>query len=202
MSWHLSGNMVETCNCALLCPCILDLTTSPTEGDCRAAIAFKIDKGEKEGVNLDGLSFIYVLLAPGPMADGGHTAGVIIDENADDEQTKALTEIATGEVGGPMEAFGALISNNAGIEKRPITFSQDGMKHSVQAGDLVDQSCEAIAGAVNENEPISLDNVPHPSGARLPLAKAIKTSINVFGITWNDDSGIRNGHINTFSWSN
>ena len=118
------------------------------------------------------------------------------------KQTKALTEIATGEVGGPMEAFGALISNNAGIEKRPITFSQDGMKHSVQAGDLVDQSCEAIAGAVNENEPISLDNVPHPSGARLPLAKAIKTSINVFGITWNDDSGIRNGHINTFSWSN
>ena len=57
-SWQISGEYMETCNCALLCPCITsNLTAWPTEGDCKAAVAMRIDKGSKDGVQLDGLAF-------------------------------------------------------------------------------------------------------------------------------------------------
>ena len=108
--WHIEGDYMETCNCDFLCPCITsNLTAVPTEGDCKAAIAMKITKGEKDGVSLDGLSFIVLLHAPGAMADGNIKVGLIVDEKASDEQTAAIGDIATGAAGGPMEALGPLV---------------------------------------------------------------------------------------------
>ena len=69
--WRIEGQYMETCNCTYVCPCpTSNLTARPTEGDCKAAIALRIDKGQKDGVKLDGVSFIVVLRSPGPMADG------------------------------------------------------------------------------------------------------------------------------------
>ena len=69
--WQISGQYMETCNCALLCPCITsNLAARPTEGDCKAAVAMRIDKGSKDGVKLDGLAFIVMLHSPGAMGDG------------------------------------------------------------------------------------------------------------------------------------
>ena len=100
--WNIEGDYMETCNCDFLCPCITsNLTAIPTEGDCKAAIAMKITKGEKDGVSLDGLSFIVLLHAPSAMADGNIKVGLIVDENASDEQTAAISDIATGAAGGP-----------------------------------------------------------------------------------------------------
>lgn len=49
-TWTITGQYMETCNCAFLCPCITsNLTAQPTEGDCKAAVALHIDKGEKDG---------------------------------------------------------------------------------------------------------------------------------------------------------
>ena len=49
MGWNIEGQYVETCNCAFLCPCITsNLSAQPTEGDCKAAIAMRIDSGEKD----------------------------------------------------------------------------------------------------------------------------------------------------------
>ena len=63
--WRVEGQYMETCNCTYLCPCISsNLTARPTEGDCKAAIAMRIDKGEKDGVKLDGLSFIVLMHSP------------------------------------------------------------------------------------------------------------------------------------------
>ncbi len=53
--WHIEGEYMETCNCAFLCPCITsNLAAEPTEGDCKAALALRVDRGEKDGVKLDG----------------------------------------------------------------------------------------------------------------------------------------------------
>ncbi|MDN3720556.1 DUF1326 domain-containing protein [Roseibium salinum] len=114
---------METCNCDFVCPCITsNLEAVPTEGDCKAAIAMRIDKGEKDGVRLDGLSFIALLWSPGAMAEGNIKVGLIIDERADEAQTAAITEIATGAAGGPMEALGPLVGEMAGVEKAAHQF--------------------------------------------------------------------------------
>ncbi|MBC8239880.1 MAG: DUF1326 domain-containing protein [Alphaproteobacteria bacterium] len=109
--WNIEGQYMETCNCAFICPCIgSNLTAEPTEGDCKAAIAMQITHGEKDGVGLDGLSFIVLSHAPGAMADGNIKVGLIVDEKADDAQTEAIGAIATGAAGGPMAALSPLVA--------------------------------------------------------------------------------------------
>jgi hypothetical protein len=200
--WRIEGQYMETCNCTFLCPCIgSNLTAPPTEGDCKAALALRIDKGQKDGTKLDGVSFIVLLHSPGAMAQGNMTVGLIIDERASDAQVKAIADIATGAAGGPMAALAPLVGKVAGVEKRPIRFEKDGMKFSVKAGELIDQAIEGVPGPARPGEPIYLDNTGHPVNARLALAKATRSKFDAFGIRWNDSSGTRNGHFAPFAWS-
>lgn len=201
-SWQISGQYMETCNCAMLCPCITsNLAGRPTEGDCKAAVAMRIDKGSKDGVALDGLAFIVMLHSPGAMGDGNITVGLIIDESASEQQADAISAIATGAVGGPMAALGPLVGKVAGIERRPIEFKVDGLNRVVRAGDLVDQACEGLPSVSNPGEAIGVDNTAHPVNSRLSLAKATRSRFNVFGIDWNDTTGTKNGHFAPFAWA-
>ena len=201
-NWRIDGEYMETCNCALLCPCITsNLTARPTEGDCKAAIALRIDKGQKDGVNLDGLAFIVVMHSPGPMAAGNITVGLVIDERATEPQAEAIGAIATGSVGGPMAALGPLVGRIAGVERRPISFEINGLTRAVKAGNLVDQACEGIASASAPDQAIVVDNTAHPVNKRLSLAKATHSVMHAFGIDWEDNTGTRNGHFAPFSWA-
>ena len=200
--WKIEGQYMETCNCSFICPCIgTNLAALPTEGDCKAAIAMKIDRGRKDDVSLDGLAFIVMMHAPKAMAEGDIKVGLIIDEAADDRQAEAIAAIASGTAGGPMAALGPLVGEVAGIERRPIRFESDGLKFTVTAGELVNQTCEGVESAVAPGEPLYIDNVAHPVNSKLALARASTSSMHVFGIDWDDNSGTRNGHFAPFSWS-
>ena len=201
-SWQISGQYMETCNCTLLCPCITsNLTARPTEGDCKAAVTLHIDKGAKDGVKLDGLSFIVMMHSPGAMGQGNMNVGLIVDDKATDQQVEAISAIATGSAGGPMAALAPLVGRIAGIERRPIAFEADGLRRSVRAGDLVDQACEGVASVGDPSQAICIDNTAHPVNSRLSIAKAVRSKFNAFGITWNDSTGTRNGHFAPFSWA-
>jgi hypothetical protein len=201
-TWQISGEYMETCNCTMLCPCITsNLAATPTEGDCKAAVTMRIDKGEKDGVGLDGLSFIVMLYAPGAMGAGNMSVGLIIDERATDAQAEAISAIATGAVGGPMAALAPLVGNIAGVERRPIQYEMNGLKRAARAGDLVDQACEGIPSLSAPGEAIGIDNTAHPVNSRLNLAKATRSMFNVFGFKWNDSTGKRNAHFAPFSWA-
>ena len=202
MAWQIQGQYMETCNCAYLCPCIVtNLTGKPTEGGCKAVIGMQIEKGQKDGVRLDGLAFAVVVSSPGPMADGDMTVGLIVDERADQQQTDAIAAISTGAAGGPMAVLAPLVGRVAGVEKRPIRFDSQGMTFVFKAGELVEQACEGVASMADPNVPIYLDNTGHPANAKLALAKATRSSFHAFGIDWEDFSGTRNGHFAPFSWS-
>ncbi len=200
--WHIEGEYMETCNCAFLCPCITsNLAAEPTEGDCKAALALRVDRGEKDGVKLDGTSLIVVLHAPGAMGDGNIKVGLIIDEAASDEQAEALAAIATGAAGGPMAALAPLVGSVAGVERRPIRFEADGLRREASAGELIDQACEGVPSVGAEGEAICLVNVAHPVSSRLALARATRSSFHAFGVDWDDATGNRNAHFSPFAWS-
>jgi hypothetical protein len=135
------------------------------------------------------------------MAEGNMTAGLIVDARASEQQTAAIKSIALGEAGGPMAALAPLVGKVAGLEKRPIVFESSGLKHSVKAGELIDQACEGLPGAVRAGEPIYIDNTCHPVSAKLGLAKATRSRMHAFGIDWDDSSGTRNGHFAPFAWA-
>lgn len=200
--WHIEGEYMETCNCDFICPCIgSNLAAQPTEGDCKAAVAMRIDKGEKDGVSLDGVTFIVLMHSPGAMGDGNIKVGLIVDEKATDEQVAAIGDIASGTAGGPMAALAPLVTEFAGVERRPVSFDMEGMTRSVTAGELVDQAIAGVPSLSKEGEPMYIENTAHPVSARLALANATRSHFNVFGIQWDDSSGSRNGHFAPFSWA-
>ena len=181
--WQIKGEYMETCNCTLLCPCIWsNLAAQPTEGDCKAAVTLRIDKGAKDGVTLDGLSFIVMIHAPGAMGQGNMTVGLIVDERASDAQVAAIKDIATGAAGGPMAALAPLVGRIAGIERRPIEFDINGLTRDVRAGELVDQACEGLPSASSPGQAIGIDNTAHPINSRLSLAKATRSRFDVFAL--------------------
>ncbi|WP_298827995.1 DUF1326 domain-containing protein [uncultured Piscinibacter sp.] len=201
-AWKISGEYMETCNCTFLCPCITaNLAAPPTEGDCKAAVTMRIDKGQHDGVALDGVSFIVMMHFPGVMGAGNATVGLIIDDRASDQQVAAISAIATGEAGGPMAALAPLVGRVAGVERRPITFEIDGLKRAVRAGELIEQACEGVPSASVPGQALCIDNTVHPVSPRLALAKALFSKFNVFGILWDNSSGTRNGHFAPFAWS-
>ncbi len=201
VGWRLEGEWFETCNCEYLCPCIIThMQAQPTEGDCIVAGVYHIDKGKFGDVSLDGLSFVTVIRTPGPMAEGNWTVGAIIDEQANDAQREALSAVVSGKAGGPPDRLNMLMREFAGIEFAPIKFEIDGTRRSVSVPGLLDQAVEAVTGTPRPEEPIYLDNVGHPAGPRLALAKAVRSHLSAFGLKWDDASGKNNGHFTHFAW--
>jgi len=200
MAWQISGQYMETCSCTFLCPCITsNLAATPTEGDCQAALGLHIDKGNKDGVALDGVNLVMLLESHGPMGAGDMTVGLIVDDAASQEQVDAIGEIASGKVGGPMAMLAPLVGRFAGVERAPVSFTQQGNSWSVRAGELIDQTCDAVANM--DGQPTYLDNVSHPMNSRLGLARAARSRFDAFGIRWSDETGTRNGHFAPFSWA-
>lgn len=201
-SWQVSGQYYETCSCDFVCPCLPgQMAVSPSKGSCTFAMAFQIDRGSYGSVSLDGLGFIVVALTPEAMGKGNWSVGVIADERASGEQRDAITAIASGSGGGPMAALSGLVGKFLGVVSAPIRFERSGTKWSVKASNLVDMTAEGVKGIdPNASEPMHLDHTGHPAADRFALARALKSHVRAFGLTWDDASGRNNGQYAPFSW--
>ena len=65
------------------------LTARPTQGECNVPLVFHIDKGDYNGVALDGLNVAVIAHTPGPMANGNWTLAAYVDERADEKHEVA-----------------------------------------------------------------------------------------------------------------
>ena len=203
VSWQLSGDYFETCSCTYLCPCVpSNLTAQPSKGYCNFAFAFHVDRGRYGKVKLDGLNFAVVGHTPGVMGNGNWSVGLIISDKAKPEQQQALTQIASGQGGGPMAALAPLIGKFLGVETRPVQFQKKGLGRSVSIPGVLDQGVEGVASPAKRGEPLYIDNTLHPANARLALARATRSHLHAFGIDWDDATGQNNGHFAPFKWKN
>jgi len=82
MSWSLQGDFYENCSCEAICPCTWsNLAHQATRDDyCRFALAFDVESGDIEGVDVSGQSFVMIADTPPNMADGNWRVGVIVDD--------------------------------------------------------------------------------------------------------------------------
>ena len=199
MAWEISGRYMETCNCDYVCPCPLTGLAESTHGSCTFAMAYRIDEGRFDNVDLGGVKFIVVGYTPGNMNEGNWEVGVIVDEAAKPEQREAIGAIAGGQAGGPIANLAPLIGKVLGLEVRPIEFKGDEASWSVVVPDMVDQAVEGARGLGWEF--LHLDNTGHPASNRLGLAHATHSRIHAFGIEYEETSGRNNGHYAPFRWS-
>jgi hypothetical protein len=82
-NWRIEGDYFESCNCDLLCPCLLSHAQArPTQGHCDVVLATHIATGSYGNVDLSGLNAVQALTTPGEMSKGGGTLAVYIDSRA------------------------------------------------------------------------------------------------------------------------
>jgi hypothetical protein len=166
---------------------------------CRVTLVFNITEGEIEGADVGGLKVAAVVDTPKLMSDGNWRLGVFIDAAASDDQAQKLGAVFGGQLGGPMEALGPLVSENLGVERAPIEVREEGLRHSVKIGDAIDFEIEDVVSFGNESgEPARLANIFHPVSRELTISKATRSSINAFGIEYEGKSAFS---LSRFSWA-
>jgi hypothetical protein len=185
MAWKVEGTYFETCSCEVVCPCTASLSLGADYDRCRVVLVFHVNRGEVDGTDVGGLTVAAVADTPKVMTDGNWRLGVIIDAAASDEQAEKLGGVFSGALGGPMAALAPLVGENLGVERAPIEFREDGLKHSVKIGDTVDFEIEDVVSfGVESGKPAKLSGIFHPVGSELTIAKATRTKIDAFGIQY------------------
>jgi hypothetical protein len=198
MSYRMTGTYLESCNCDVACPCgASNLLLPATNERCQVLLAFHVEDGEVDGVDVGGTTVGLLADTPGQMTDGGWRVGVFLDEAASDEQREALTAVFSGQQGGPAGLFAPLIGEMLGIEVVPIEFADDGRRHSVRIGDGIEIEIEDFAAA-EEGQVMTLNGIGHPAGTTLALAQGVRSHIQAFGLDI-DNTG-KNAHSAPFAW--
>jgi hypothetical protein len=202
--WRLTGDYFENCNCNVVCPCLFSsaavLTSKPTQGECHVAFVFHIDKGDYDGVSLDGLNAAVVAHIPGAVADGNWTLAAYSDNRADEKQSAALAAIFGGGAGGPIAAFVPLVGKNLGMKKVAIKYSIDGKARSAEIPGIM-RLAVAPMSSLNPSGETWAATGYSLAPEKLEFAVGAKDSTFAdYGMRW-DNSG-KNGFYAPISWSN
>jgi hypothetical protein len=199
MSWNVKGSYVETCSCELMCPCNLSLDHGATYDYCRVILVFNIREGSVEGTDVGGCKVALIADTPKVMTEGNWRVGVFIDDAATEDQFQRLVQVFSGQLGGPMAGLAPLIGEMLGVERAAILVEEDGLRHSVRVGGMIDFEIEDIVPfGIETGEPVRFSGMFHPVGSDLTMAEAKRSRINAFGIEYEGKTGLSKSD---FSWA-
>ena len=200
MAWQLEGTYFENCNCNMICPCSTSGLTEPATRDrCNVMLAFHVDRGDVNGVDVSSLNVAVVADTPALMSDGGWRMGLLMDSAASQEQADALGAVFGGKLGGPMEGLGPLVGEMLGMESRAITYANDGREHSVQIDDAINVKVEDFVSPLDATGAgVKVSGVGFPADT-LAAGHATASTVNIFGLSW-DNTG-KNSFSAPFAWS-
>lgn len=153
MAYRLEGRLLEVCTCKAICPCWVG--EDPDNGICEGVLAWHIDKGAIDGVDVSGLTIGGLAHIPGNVLKGNWRMMVLLDERATSEQEQALLAVWTGKKGGPVADLAQLIGNVVGVQRVPVTFEVQGGKGRLRFGDVASADIEPLLGAHGEPTELS-----------------------------------------------
>lgn len=199
MAWNLKGTYFETCSCEVVCPCTASLALGADYDRCRVTLVFNVAQGDVEGTDVGGLTVAAIADTPKVMTDGNWRLGVFIDAAATDVQAEKLGAVFGGQLGGPMEMLAPLVSESLGVVRAVIEVREEGLRHSVKIGDVIDFEIEDVVPfGVESGEPARLVGIFHPAGSELTISRATRSRINAFGIEYEGKAGFSSSQ---FSWA-
>jgi hypothetical protein len=136
MAWCLEGQLFETCNCEILCPCSVYPLAGADYDRCLNVYAFRIDSGQIEGVDVARTIMVLAFDAPKYFLEGNWRLGLLVDAASSEEQAAKLTALFSGQLGGPMAALSGMVSENLGVERVPMQYSVDRCTRVLTVGNL------------------------------------------------------------------
>ncbi len=201
MGWSVRGTYFENCPCNMVCRCTTSGMSMPADYDrCTVVLAFHIDVGDVDGLDISGLNVAVLADSPPLMTDGSWKLGMFMDAAASKEQAEAIGGVFSGALGGPMAALGPLVGEMLGMETVPIEYTDDGRKHSIKAGDLLDiEIGDFVPPNSATGEVSTLTGIAHPVATTLTIGRATRSRIKAFGYDLSQDG--KNAHSASFAWS-
>ena len=133
MSYTMHGIFLEACDCYVVCPCWFD--EGPHEDGCTGLIAWHVEKGVIDGVDVSNLTVVAASHHQGHRHSGGQEVVLLIGQDASDEQASALEGAFSGRLGGPLEELKELSGPDPIVRRAPIRYSQDGKTTTVRIGE-------------------------------------------------------------------
>jgi hypothetical protein len=92
-----------------------------------------------------------------------------------------------------------LVGDVLGVERAAIDVDEDGLRHRVRVGDVIDFEIEDVVPfGVDTGRPVRFDGMFHPVGSNLTMAEARHSRISAFGIEYEGKTGLSTAE---FSWA-
>jgi hypothetical protein len=148
MSYSLEGQLLEVCDCNVLCPCWIG--EDPDNGTCRSALAYHIDKGTIDGIDVSGLNFAVAVFIPGNVLAGNWRAIRFVDDRASSEQEAALLAVFRGQKGGPLQDLAGLVGEEVAARRSRISYEVTEGKGKLTIGEGVVAEMEPYRGPTGE----------------------------------------------------
>jgi len=99
MAWTMKVNLLESCSCAALCPCVLG-PAKPDQEWCSGVFGMEVTEGDSDGVDLSGAKIVMHFELPGDFLGGIDKAKLYLDPSVSDAQRAEIDAIFHGEKGG------------------------------------------------------------------------------------------------------
>jgi hypothetical protein len=165
VDWRMRGPEIATCNCDWGCPC--QFNALPTHGDCRAAVAMRIDSGHFGDTDLSGLKWCGMFAWPKAIHEGNGEAMVVIAPEASEAQRQALLTILSGQETEPgatiFNVFATTLTKMHEPVFAPIEFEVDLDRRIARfkIEGVVDSKVEPIRNPVTGEEQRARVVLPH-----------------------------------------
>ncbi len=194
MAYQLEGSLLEICSCNVMCPCWVG--EDPTGGSCDGVLAWRVDSGTVEGVDVAGFKLALLVHIPGNALNGNWRAVIYVDDQSTPQQEEAMLNLFTGKLGGPVADLAGLVGEVTAVERAPIAFDSEGGTGSMRVGQVIEAQIAPVMGA-SGNPTLIQDTMllPAPPGETANVAKASVFHVGVpnhgFTIDINDHSAVQ-----------
>ena len=149
MTYEIEGKLLEVCTCNVLCPCWVG--EDPDYKTCDTTIAWGIEKGSIEGVDVSGLTMAVSAHIPkNILIPKSWKAVVFVDDKATSEQEGVLLQLFTGQLGGAVADLAGLIGEVVAVERVPIVFTVADGKGRISIGKIVEAEMAPFVGATGK----------------------------------------------------
>jgi hypothetical protein len=147
-TYAIEGRLLEVCTCKAICPCWVGL--DPDGGNCQGTVAWYIDQGTVQGVDVSDRAVAVVVHIPGNILAGNWKAVVYVDDRCTEEQHQAILNVFTGQLGGAIADLAALIGEVVAVERAPFTFTVKEGAGTLRIGDAVEAELAPFQGATGQ----------------------------------------------------
>ena len=183
--YSLEGSLIEACSCNVNCPCWIG--EDPDLGECFAIVAYGIERGQIDKVDVSGLNLVLICHIPGNVLAGNWQVVALVDERGTQEQRDALLSAFTGKHGGPLgDLWTALIGEVKGVEFVPISHEVAGGSGILRIPGLVETEMEPYRGPDGSLTTLQNSVFSTVPGSPAWIAKASINRVNLaqYGMSW------------------